>query len=179
MGLTLIFKMQNEETTNEGEVELQDTRTEVVEETTAEETETESQSETVEETPEAKLAKATAEAAKYRRLFEKSQKPKASVTQKATQTASPNVEETVLLAQGMPEELLAELKAVAAVRRVSLIKAQTDPIFIAVKEKFEKEKKQASASLGASRGSGSVKAKKSFDTPGLSREEHKAMVQGL
>lgn len=90
-----------------------------------------------------------------------------------------NVEETVLLAQGMPEELLTELKAVAAVRKVSLIKAQTDPIFVAVKEKFEKTKKREDASLPGSRGAGSAVAKKSFNTPGLSRAEHRKMVEAL
>lgn len=92
--------------------------------------------------------------------------------------SQPDVEETVLLANGMPEELLEELKAVAGVRKVSLIKAQKDPIFVAVKEKFEKEQKQKDASLGASRGSGATKPKKDFSTPGLTREEHRAMVLG-
>ena len=93
--------------------------------------------------------------------------------------ASPqaNVEETVLLANGMPDELLNELKAVAQVRKVSLIKAQTDPIFVAVKDKFEKDQKQKEASLPASRGSGQAKPKKDFNTPGLTREEHMAMVK--
>ena len=169
--------MQNEETTNENEVVQQDVQEGEVEETSTEESLSESQSETVEDTPEAKLAKANAEAAKYRRLFEKSQKAKAPVVQKATQTASPNVEETVLLAQGMPEELLAELKVISQVRKVSLIKAQTDPIFVAVKDKFEKDKKREDASLPASRSSGSAKPKKDFKTPGLSREDHMAMVK--
>ncbi len=154
--------MQNEETTNESEVELQDGQAEVVEETTTEETTEESQSETSEVTPEAELAHAKAEAAKYRRLFEKSRKPTAQTTvPKAPQTASSvSIEETVLLANGMSEDLLGELKAVAAVRKTSLIKAQTDPIFIAVKDKFEKEQRQRDASLPASRSSGTAKPKK-------------------
>ncbi len=172
--------MQNEENTNETQVENQEGQTVEVEETPAEETTEESQSGSTEETPEAKLAHAEAEAAKYRRLFEKSQKPKTPTVSKAPQTASSlSVEETVLLAQGMPEEILAELKAVAAVRKVSLIKAQNDPIFVAVKEKFEKDKKTESASMPASRGSSSVKVKKNSMTPGLTREEHMAIVKNL
>jgi phage terminase large subunit len=155
--------MENEENTDELPVEITTEETEVVEET---------ETETQEETPEAKRAKAQAEAAKYRRLLEKEQsKPK------GTPQAFANVEETVLLANGMPEELMEELKAVAAVRKVSLLKAQADPIFVAVKEKFEKDLKQASASLPASRGSGVVKAQKTFNTPGLSREEHMALAK--
>jgi hypothetical protein len=95
----------------------------------------------------------------------------------STPVASPqlNVEETILLANGMSEELLGELRAVAQVRKVSLIKAQTDPIFVAVKEKFEKDQKHKEASLGVSRGSGSVKPKMDFNTPNLPRETHKEL----
>lgn len=122
---------------------------------------------------EAELAHAKSEAAKFRRLLEKAQKPKAT---EATQKTPPSsVEETVLLAQGMSEDLLSELKAVAKVRNVSLIKAQADPIFTMIKEKFEKDLKQKEASLPASRGSSSAKVKKDFNTPNLTREEHKRM----
>ena len=89
-----------------------------------------------------------------------------------------SVEETVLLAQGMPEALVTELKAIAKLRKTTMLKAQTDPIFVAVKEKFEKDKKQRDASLPGSRGAGGAKPQKTFTTPGLSREEHKAMVLG-
>jgi hypothetical protein len=114
-----------------------------------------------------------------KKLFERAKKAEADLKalKGAAQQPSPNVEETVLLANGMPETLLAELKAVAAVRKVSLIKAQADPIFVAVKEKFEKDQKQEAASLPASRGSGASKPKKDFFTPGLTREEHMAMVK--
>lgn len=97
----------------------------------------------------------------------------------STPTTSPNVEETVLLANGMPEALLVELKAVAAVRKTSLIKAQADPIFVAVKDKFEKDLKRENASLPAARGSGVTKPKKDFKTPGLTRDEHREMVQAM
>lgn len=89
-----------------------------------------------------------------------------------------NVEETVLLAQGMPEALLGELKAVAKARGLSsLIKAQTDPIFVAVKVQFEKDQKQKEASLPASRGAGGVKAKVSPNTPNLARDEHMRLAK--
>lgn len=101
--------------------------------------------------------------------------PKKDQTQ--TQATPSNVEEVVLLANGMPEELLAQLKKVALVNGTSLIKAQNDPIFVAVKEKFEKDQKREEASLPASRGSSGVKAKKDFSTPGLTREEHMAMFK--
>ncbi len=95
----------------------------------------------------------------------------------ATQTASVNIEETVLLANGMDETLMSELKAVAKVRNVSLIKAQADPIFVAIKEKFEKDSKEKTASLPASRGSGQVKPKVDFKTPGLTDAQRKEMFE--
>lgn len=95
----------------------------------------------------------------------------------APQAPQASVEETVLLAQGMPEELVNELKAIAQVRNTTLLKAQNDPIFTTIKENFEKNQKQRDASLPASRGSGNVKPKKDFTTPGLTREEHMEMLK--
>lgn len=155
--------MEQDEITNDVEVETQDdTVVEVEDETT--------------ETEEDALAKAQAEAAKYRRLFEKSQK-KPVAEQTPTQATPSNVEEVVLLANGMDETLLEQLKKVAAVNGTSLIKAQNDPIFVAVKEKFEREKKSSAASLPATRGAGSAKVQKTANTPGLSREEHMRLAQ--
>lgn len=136
---------------------------------------TEEETPEVIETEEDALAKAQAEAAKYRRLFEKTQK--AQPTKETQATPQPNVEEVVLQANGMPDELLTQLKKVAAINGTSLIKAQNDPIFVAVKEKFEKDKKHSEASLPATRGSGSVKAQKSLETPGLTREEHAKLAK--
>lgn len=141
---------------------------------TVEVEEVEGSAETI-ETEEDALAKAQAEAAKYRRLFEKSQKKPAEQTK--PQATPANVEEVVLLANGMDESLMEQLKKVAAVNGTSLLKAQNDPIFVAVKEKFEREKKSSSASLGASRGSGGAKVQKSLSTPGLSREEHMRLAK--
>lgn len=122
-----------------------------------------------------------------KKLFERAKKAeadlralKSSGSTPPAQSTSPqsvSVEETVLLANGMSEELLNELKAVAKARGISsLIKAQTDSIFVAVKEKFERDLKQREASLPASRSSGAAKVKKSPRTPGLSRDDHKKMV---
>lgn len=119
-----------------------------------------------------------------KKLYERAKKAEAELKALRGSTGAPaksvspqlGVEEAVLLANGMSEELLGELKAVAKVRGTSLIKAQADPIFVAVKEKFEKDKKQKDASLPASRGASAVKAAKTANTPGLTREEHKALA---
>ena len=168
----------DEETTN---VEL-DTTTETVEET--EETPV-VETEEVEEKSEATEVDIEQLQATNKKLYERAKKAEADL--KATKgtkpveakpaSTQPSVEETVLLANGMPEELVTELKAVAQVRGTTLLKAQADPIFVAVKEKFEKDAKVKDASLPASRGAGGIKAKKDFKTPGLTREEHKKMHQ--
>lgn len=88
-------------------------------------------------------------------------------------TKEPSVEETVLLANGMPEELLAQLKKVAQVNGTTLLKAQTDPLFVAMKANFDKEQTRKAASLGAGRGAGAKTVEKTASTPGLSRDDHK------
>ena len=143
--------------------------------------------ETTEETPEvAPEVDVDALQATNKKLFERAKKaeaelkalrPKVQAPKPVSQPASTNVEETVLLANGMSDELLGELKAVASVRKTSLIKAQADPIFVAIKDRLEKEQKSQNASMGASRSSGNVKAQKTFNTPGLTREEHMELVK--
>jgi hypothetical protein len=97
-----------------------------------------------------------------------------------TSPSSPSdVAEVVLKAQGMEPELLKELKAISQLRKVDLIDAQNDPLFKAVKENFEKEKKEKAASLGASRGSGQAKEKVTTRKPDLSREEHMELAKKL
>lgn len=102
----------------------------------------------------------------------------------AKSTVSPQINNTptdeaiqtqILKAQGLSDEMLVELKAVAAVRKISLIEAQNDPIFTAIKNDKEAETKSAKASLGASKGSRPEKKEKTFETAGLTPEEHKAI----
>jgi hypothetical protein len=138
-----------------------------VEEDTDETTDTEDEPEVIDWEARAKKAEA---------LIIKNKK--APVAERPTTQATPlNVEETVLLATGMEESLLETLKKVAAVTGTSLIKAQNDPIFVAVKEKFEREKKSSAAGLPATRGAGSARVQKTANTPGLSREEHMKLAQ--
>lgn len=85
------------------------------------------------------------------------------------------IEKTVLKAQGMSDELLASLEKVAKVSGKSLLDAQNDPIFLALKQAKDEEVKAEKAKLGASRGSASVKKEKSFNTPGLSEAEFKEL----
>lgn len=167
--------MENEQYTDELEVVTQDEQLEDVVEETTDQGDT---SDDDVDSEAAEFAKARAEAAKYRRLYEKEikHKTKPKAQSQAPQTASStSVEETVLLANGMPEELLEKLKKVAQVQEISLLKAKNDPIFLAVQESFEKAKRSEQASIGSSRSSGTVKPKKDFNTPGLSAQEHREL----
>ena len=103
---------------------------------------------------------------------------KAPVAEKPTQ-ATPTIDpiEAVLRVNGMSKELLEQLKKVSAVTGKDLVDAQSDDLFVAIKEKVEKEQKREQASLPASRGASAVKPKKDFRTPGLTKEEHQAMVK--
>lgn len=103
---------------------------------------------------------------------------KAPVAEKPTPT-TPTTDpiEAALRVNGMSKEMLEQLKKVAAVTGKDLIDAQSDDLFITIKEKAEKEQKREQASLPASRGAGTVKAKIGFDTPGLTREQHMALVK--
>lgn len=86
------------------------------------------------------------------------------------------IEETILKAQGLTDELLTEMKALAHIRNKSLLEIQNDPIILAMKAEKDREMKERQAKLGASRSSRTnVEPKKSFNTPGLSKEEHKAL----
>lgn len=131
-----------------------------------------------------RFAISNAEAAKNRRLLAKAQKKVAAPAIAAPKPTNEqpsqalDVDERILQANGMPDELLSQLKDVAALRKVGLIEAQKDPLFVAAKGEFEKTEKSRAASMPPSRGSGSYKAPKTLSTPGLTKEEHKALVRG-
>lgn len=117
----------------------------------------------------ARAKKAEAEAKSLKEKYEK-----ADATQVISNTLSPDdVDVKILQSQGMSEDLITEAKAIAKVRNISILAAQSDPIFLVIKEKKEAEEKNAKASLGASRGSGQIKPKKTPATPNLSEEEHR------
>ena len=85
------------------------------------------------------------------------------------------IEMKILKSQGMTDELLTELRAVAKARGKSLLDTTSDPIFVAIKNEKETAGKAEKAKLGASKGSASVKKDKGFDSVGLSDAEHKQL----
>lgn len=126
-----------------------------------------------------KLAKATADANKWRRLFEKAKGGTgAPAPAPQSQTSSVDVDERILKASGMDDDLLKQLKDIATLRGVSLIDAQKDDLFVAVKTQYEKNLASKGAAMPPSRGSGTPKPKVTLTTPGLTREQHKALIRG-
>lgn len=106
----------------------------------------------------------------------KQAKPQEPANQPITKTLSPeDVEEKILYAQGRTEEQVQYLKKIAAVNGTTLIQAQKDELFENYVSKQEAEAKARKASLGASRGGGTVKAEKGIGSPGLTDAEHKEL----
>ena len=89
------------------------------------------------------------------------------------------IQEQVLKAQGVPQDLINVLKTISEDTGVDLITAQKDDYFLFRKEKLEREQRDAEAQLGASRGSSSGRPKKDFNSPGLSDEEHRKMFNKM
>lgn len=117
-----------------------------------------------------------AEAKKWKAIAERNKKKSTETNKVATKTPDKySVERTVLEANGMPDELLTILEKVAKLEEVSLLTATKDPLFIASKEKYEQEQKLKSAQVGASNGSGPGASKIGFDTPGLTKDQHKQL----
>lgn len=173
--------MEKDEDTFDTEEELQDGELdfESLDEDESESGDKSKDEEPSELTEAQKLEKAQAEANKWRRLAQKNglgtAKPQKPAEPNTKAAPSVDVDERILKSQGMPDDLLKELKGIAKIRGVSLIDAQADFLFVAAKEKYEKDKKIRDAQVGASRGSGTSKPKADLSTPGLSRDAHREL----
>lgn len=120
------------------------------------------------------------EAKKWKAIAERT-KRKATKTGKRADLETPDatpsgdVDERILKSQGMDDELLKELKRVARFNEQDLITAKSDPMYVAIQERIERERADKAAALGASKGSGQGKPKKDVSSPGLSADEHKRL----
>lgn len=153
---------------------------EVVEETVVEETTETPAEETHEETvPKSQLAQVVARAkraeAELRELKALKEKASNGSITKTNSLSEEEVDAKILKSQGMADDLIQELKVIAKARGKSILDTLTDPIFTAIKQQKETAAKEQKAKLGASKGSGSVKKEKSFNSAGLTDDEHKAM----
>lgn len=118
-----------------------------------------------------------AEALKYKAILARKTKQVTTKSAVPTQTLQENYltrEEGILIAKGMDDENISQLKAIAKGKNISLLEAEKDPLFVSYFEKVQKEKKSEQAKLGASKGSTYKETKPAF-TPGLTREEHEKL----
>jgi len=114
-----------------------------------------------------------AEALKYKAIAMRKAKQavKPEPKQQTLETNYLTREEGILIAKGMSDEELNQLKVIAKGKGISLLEAEKDPLFTTYYEKVQKEKRSEQAKLGTSKGS-SYKEEKPKFTAGLSREEH-------
>ena len=118
----------------------------------------------------ARIKQAEAEAAKYRRLFEKAKRKPESKDEDSSKGLSREEVEELLLKKEYDEEELSEIKDLARGKGISYSEAITSPIFQSWKNARDIEKRRNDASLGSSKG-GSFSRNK--DVPS-DRDEHKA-----
>jgi hypothetical protein len=162
---------------DENQVKPQDgtnPESEVIEETVAEET-TETPAEEVQEetVPKSQFNQVLARAKKAEDALKKA-KPAENIT-KSNSVSSEEVEVKILKVQGMSDDLINELRAVAVARGKGMIDSLNDPIFVAIKNEKEQQIKAQKARLGASKGSAPVKKEKVINTPFISDDEHKQL----
>ncbi len=86
-----------------------------------------------------------------------------------------DIDARVLRLQGMPDDVVEALKKVAKINGTTLMEAQTDKVFMTMKAQMEADKTAEQAKLGASKGSGTSRKTKTFNSSGLSDAEHKEM----
>ena len=109
------------------------------------------------------------------KLKEKTPEIKADAPPITSNLTEETIERKILKNDGLSDELIDELTALAKVRGTSLLDTQKDPIYLAIKSAKEKEEKEAKAKLPASKGSGNQKTKRDFNSADLSEKDHKAM----
>ena len=134
--------------------------------------------ETADTTPETDTTDWKAEALKYKAIAQRKAKQVAPKAEQPLQTSNfLTREEGILIAKGMDDDTIGQLKVIAKGKGISLLEAEKDPLFIPYLEKIQKEKKSEQAKLGASKGS-TFKQEKAEAKSGMSREEHMNLWKG-
>ncbi len=136
-------------------------------ETQSEEVVTQEENTTDELSFEAQLAKAQAEANKWRRIAQKSQK-----TETKPRITNPDIsDELKLIARGLSDEEIDQAKVIAKGKGIGLNDAIKDPLFTIFQNNLKEEQRKESAKLGGARGSGESTAGP-LVTSEMTREEH-------
>lgn len=150
-----------------------ETNPEIVQETENDEVVEQEENTTDELSAEDKLAKAQAEANKWRRIAQKSQK-----TDKPRINNPDLSDELKLIARGLSDEEIEKAKIIAKGNGTSLQEALKDDMFIAFQTKFKEDKKREDAKLGGSHGSGESQDG-ALIRADMTDEEHKAAFKKI
>lgn len=95
--------------------------------------------------------------------------------EKPASSASITEDDILIVSKLQDKDKIAKLRKIAAVEELSLSEAMNSDLFKAWEKNYDAERKAEQASLGASKGSGTATKQKDFNTPGLQKEDHKAM----
>jgi hypothetical protein len=135
------------------------------------------------EQKDARIAKLEERNGKLWARLQRDKKKPASVTaapapKKAETSTGLSRDETILYAKGFEEDEVEYAQKVATLQGVKATEAIKDPLFTTWKSNKDADLKKQQAQLGTSKGAKTT-IKKSFDTPGLSDEDHKAMFKEM
>ena len=120
------------------------------------------------------------ENAKLKRLFANAREHTKDTPKKPLQTNQPSAlsrDELILFAKGLSEDEVEEAKFIADRLGVSPIEATNHQRFKLFKESKEQEDKSKKAQVSVSKRGQVVQEQKTFNTPGLTREEHKRLFE--
>lgn len=111
--------------------------------------------------------------------LEEADKPKhKSEIKKDPSPSEETIDEKILRAtKGYDDEAMAELKAIAKGKGMTLLQAEQDKIFKIYLKEAEAEKKKAEAALGGSKGAGKKKSEVDVSTPNLTDEQHRELAK--
>ena len=133
------------------------------------------------EQKDARIAKLTERNGKlWARLQRNKNKPAPAKTAPAPKKAETPTgltrDEGILYSKGFEDDEVEYAQKVATLQGVKLTEAVKDPLFTTWKSNKDADFKKQQAQLGTSKGAKTT-IKKSFDTPGLSDEDHKALFK--
>lgn len=121
-----------------------------------------------------------AEAKKWRAIAERKAKKaeqatKEPATRKPELTGSLSEDDILTITMLQDKELIERARKIARLEGISLAEAVENPMFTYAKQAYEEEKRKEKSQMEASRGSGTRGQRKTFTTPGLTKEQHKEL----
>lgn len=175
--------MNEDEIVQADDTEIQQEET-IIEEVEDDLDEAEADEAPANETAEQLRARLAVSEDKRKRLFARLQREKnkpapakpAPAPKKAETPTGLSRDEAIVIAKGFNEDELEYANKVAALEGIKVTEAINNPLFKTWKASNDEAAKKQAAQLGTSKGARST-VKKTFDTPGLSDDDHKEMFK--